>query len=232
MPSYGRVRAGQRPCNPKNHVRQNCWAEHERRARQKRPINREIGRPGEEDILELAYILSSHLPQLTTFSLIVDNEPEDGPGCACSTSRFSSQFLVPIVSSLPVTCVDLEIDTRGADCHPTRYGRSYTTFSPRCDHVCVGLEHVLPRLRSLRLRLGGLCPEFFLPIDYNLSEYTFSYLPGSAMQKCAWTQGFDGGEGSYECLDELELEPLMEDLSFHEDWLKLPVEEKQVLPLL
>ena len=141
---------------------------------------------------------------------------------------------------------NIEIDTRGADRHPERY--SYTRslqanvrsimYLDAGAHVCAGLASVLPRLRSLRLRLGGLCPALSLPKDYSFTkdddwdEVHHPYLPASPMQKWAWEQrqGLDiDDQRSWECLDALHLVPNSEEHTLHRAWLDMPDEDKQVL---
>lgn len=55
-----------------------------------------------------------------------------------------------LVENLPMSCVNLQIDTHGLD--------QYVYDQP---HLCRALRQVLPRLQHLRLRLSDLCPGIF-----------------------------------------------------------------------
>lgn len=59
-------------------------------------------------------------------------------------------ILALIIEALPDTCVNLEIDTFGLDCH-----------EPGSAHLCEAIRGTLPHLRNLRLRLNTLCPAVF-----------------------------------------------------------------------
>ena len=103
-----------------------------------------------QDLTSLKHVLTTHLRQLSTFSLIVDNEPKDGYWCICYTSPISSTYFAAILRALPLTCRHLELDTRGADSGAFE------------EHICSELGRLLPHLKNLRLRAQSLCPAFFL----------------------------------------------------------------------
>lgn len=179
--------------------------------------------PGKKDLIQLCDILKNALPQVTTLSLTVDNEPDAGPWCACIVSAFPSNLMAHVLSSLPPTCVNLELDTRGADRHP-----DYAQEALYPSHVCGQIGALLPRLHSLRLRLGGLCQDFFLPPQ----SWGQSPLPGSARQYWNIEHLDDDYSDSGQCenLTSLELAWLTRDQYQHRDWLKLDSLSKEVLP--
>lgn len=81
---------------------------------------------------------------LSTFSLRVRQSKYYGG------LHFPRPILAAMVQNLPPSCVNLEIDTRGCD-----------SAGSGSSHLCDQLRHVLPRLRSLRLRLVHVCPAIF-----------------------------------------------------------------------
>ena len=104
-----------------------------------------------QDLCALKQTLIDHLRQLRTFSLVIDNEPDDGDWCLCHTSSIPSASFVDVIDALPATCKYIELDTKGAD----------SADSSGSSHICSALRRILPRLKGLRLRLRSLCPTFF-----------------------------------------------------------------------
>lgn len=80
---------------------------------------------------------------MTTFSLTVSTNPH------AIGFWIPRPLITKIVQILPITCVNLEIDSRGKD-----------HLKPGDAHLCDALRKILPRLRHLRLRLNTLCPAF------------------------------------------------------------------------
>ncbi|KAL8711939.1 MAG: hypothetical protein Q9220_003635 [cf. Caloplaca sp. 1 TL-2023] len=113
-----------------------------------------------EDLKKLADCIAADMTNLTSFSLFVHKLPPEG-----RTDRhhndprgagMSSVVLRQLLETLPPTCIDLELDTKGREDDET------CGFDPQYHdsaHLCPILQSLLPRLRHLRLRLGFLCPE-------------------------------------------------------------------------
>ncbi len=218
-------------CDPKQHVRRRCKGE-EACSNWRYSRGKLYLRPGEKDVTRLMALLRHALPQLTTFSLTIDNEPESGPWCACRTNEISSSFLARVVWSLPSTCVNLEIDSRGADYHATEWegaNLSLDNEPPPWNHVCAVVAATLPRLHSLRLRLGCICPNFFvhLPGQSSFSLATLPYLAGSACQRWGHAQNSEM-DFRWEHLQELGIVDLTSDQKIHKKWWELDPETKQV----
>ncbi|PGH26471.1 hypothetical protein AJ80_01784 [Polytolypa hystricis UAMH7299] len=102
---------------------------------------------------ELPHVIA-HLTRLTTFSFVVD------------FSRLASPSWVPrsdiaaILTRLPASCVNLEVDTRTFDaCCPS------VVHHPGL-HLCEVLGTLLPHLHHLRLRLNRLCPALISDLAY------------------------------------------------------------------
>ncbi|MCJ1357953.1 MAG: hypothetical protein MMC33_007950 [Icmadophila ericetorum] len=81
------------------------------------------------------------MKNLSTFSLNVF------PKLATIGFWIPRTVIAQLIDSLSLTCVNVEIDTRGYD------------FSPpsKC-HLCEHIQQRLPRLQHLRLRVNSLCP--------------------------------------------------------------------------
>jgi F-box-like len=100
----------------------------------------------EKAIQRLLVLVRHKMTNLTTFSMLIDPEPEEasGPSCSCYDTTFSEQFGSSILRSLPKTCVNLEIDTGGAE----------------IGCCCSLLRELLKQLSQLRLRTRSLCWRF------------------------------------------------------------------------
>ena len=131
-------------------------------------------------ILGLAEMIRLHLRELITFSFTIDAAPADLSWCGCYKPFLARHPIVTLLKALPPTCVNLELDTAGAD----RSSREFTAFlvdhpedltggeesietfqDPIFKHsetedisVCKAIQDMLPRLEHLRLRFQTLCP--------------------------------------------------------------------------
>ncbi len=84
------------------------------------------------------------LQNLASFSLTI----EVGASW-CSLPR---DTIVGLIDALPVACTHLELDTNA---HDEQFGSQ--------THVCEYIRQVLPRMRTVRLRLGAMCSALFEP---------------------------------------------------------------------
>lgn len=104
--------------------------------------------PGAKALWDELVVLSREkvcrMEHLSTFSLAL--EAESG----MLGFYIPRPVIATVISYLPVSCVNLEIDTKGVD-----------HAEPVSTHLCEFLRAILPRLRHLRLRLRFLCPEIF-----------------------------------------------------------------------
>lgn len=95
--------------------------------------------------LRLLRLVLQHTSHLSTFSISSDVFGNAAPGY-----WIPHEYLIELLRSLPQCCVHLELDCNGSDqCHLRR------------GHICDSIRQLLPRLRSLRLRLETLCPRVF-----------------------------------------------------------------------
>ncbi|KAL8918375.1 MAG: hypothetical protein Q9208_007394 [Pyrenodesmia sp. 3 TL-2023] len=70
-------------------------------------------------------------------------------------ARMGSRILGQILDALPVSCVDLELDTKAL----VQKEESPEYPAVGSDHLCIKLRNLLPRLRHVRLRMT-VCPSF------------------------------------------------------------------------
>ena len=101
-------------------------------------------------------ILLAGLRNLTTFSLTIDNEPDDGALCMCHEVVLKPHYFADIINALPPSCSYLELDTDGA-------GAQHRDESEKVSHtsLCRALHKILQQLQDIRLRVGAVCPDFF-----------------------------------------------------------------------
>ncbi|KAF2150563.1 hypothetical protein K461DRAFT_280561 [Myriangium duriaei CBS 260.36] len=64
----------------------------------------------------------------------------------CVAPGAALESVIQIIGHLPVSCVGLDIDIKGAAGHP---------------HICPSISRLLHQLRHLRIRLPRICPELF-----------------------------------------------------------------------
>lgn len=97
---------------------------------------------------------------LSRFSFAIDRIASPTRDC-----KLPSGILAALVQSLPPSCVDLELDTKG-----------YDTLKPRSVHLCDELRAVLPRLRTFHIRLAYVCPALFTT-SFSILEDSVSLVP-------------------------------------------------------
>jgi hypothetical protein len=135
----------------------------------------------EQDLDALRQILATDLRSLVTFSLTIDNEPRDGKWCLCYKSPLPSDLFVGVINAIYPTCRHFELDTRGAD---EAWGRDHFNLSAP-SHICPALAQLTVQLKSLRLRVSGLCPNF-LSMQHSPGSQT-PCLAASSCHRWMWT---------------------------------------------
>ncbi|KAG9233191.1 hypothetical protein BJ875DRAFT_464803 [Amylocarpus encephaloides] len=103
-----------------------------------------IGNTLGENLLALSPILP-HLINLTTFSFNI-------PPFSSALVNVPRDSLAALVDNLPVSCVNLEINTATSD---------VSASSIDGKHLCESLRHVLPRMKNVRIHLGAMCSSTF-----------------------------------------------------------------------
>ncbi|KAJ5091722.1 hypothetical protein NUU61_006592 [Penicillium alfredii] len=86
------------------------------------------------------------MPNLTTFSMIVM--------LGCCDYDAPAELIGRILSALPSSCVNLELDIDHVGFNAAGTGLA---------HVCEVLAKILPRLHDLRLSMGPICPALLCP---------------------------------------------------------------------
>ena len=130
----------------------------------------------------LADIVRSDMTGLVSFSLCIHKftpggrtskhmaGPLEGPqGAWVKTGTIAS-----LLTALPSSCVDLELDTRGRE--DDRACDFYPVYGST--HLCPIVRGLLPRLRHLRLRLGTLCSHLLLAPSTDGLEHTYTQAAG------------------------------------------------------
>ena len=97
--------------------------------------------------LQRLAVVLTQMVNLSTFSFIYNDRTCPNP----RQEQIPGYIIAGLVDGLPMSCVNLEIDTHGLD-----------DFEPLAAHLCDSLRHVLPRLQHLRLRMGWICPAIFV----------------------------------------------------------------------
>lgn len=98
-------------------------------------------------LLQNLAVAINKMTMLSTFSFAVSRTASLTLDC-----KLPSGILAALVQSLPPSCMDLELDTKG-----------YDTLKPQSVHLCDHLRELLPRLRTFRIRLAYVCPLIFAP---------------------------------------------------------------------
>lgn len=110
----------------------------------------------------LASIIRSNMTGLVGFSLCISKFPPGGRTrehwSDPSGAWVETGTIAALLTALPNSCVDLEVDTRGRE--DDRVCNYYPVYGST--HLCPVIRDLLPRLRHLRLRLGTLCSHLFL----------------------------------------------------------------------
>lgn len=134
-------------------------------------LNTELPRTSEERFYPHLASLVRELPALVCFSFIVR-------GTILSEPDISLDDLEFVVRALPTSCIHLEIDTRFYDRVPS--------FSTNNNHLCLAIQSVLPRLKSVRLACRHICSGIFgagtrLP---NLQEMCIDFIGHPTPMSC------------------------------------------------
>ena len=120
----------------------------------------------------LSEIIEQDVKRLVSFSLVVEQDhckyhPTSG-------GWLNSHIVKKLLISLPVSCIDLEVDTNGQE-DDLKNGFDPTRQSA---HLCVTLRKILPRLRHLRLCLGSYCPGLL----GEKRQFTISWVKAPSLQ--------------------------------------------------
>ena len=123
----------------------------------------------------LSEIIELDMKRLVSFSLVVEQDHCEYH--ATSRGWLSSRIVKELLISLPMSCIDLELDTNGQE------DDLLNGFRPErhSAHLCGTLRKMLPRLRHLRLRLGSYCPSLI----GEKRQSTISWVKAPSLQSMA-----------------------------------------------
>lgn len=120
----------------------------------------------------LVGIIRSGMTGLMSFSLCISKFPAGGRTRGHWSSPqgawVKTGTIAALLAALPLSCVNLELDTRGRE--DDRACGFYPVYGST--HLCPTIRDLLPRLRHLRLRLGTLCSHLFLAPHDDGDTYT------------------------------------------------------------
>ncbi|KAF2108211.1 hypothetical protein BDV96DRAFT_587913 [Lophiotrema nucula] len=112
----------------------------------------------------LALIIREKIRSLKTFSLrlAIRMDPADRSRAnVFQTLAFPRSVLAKFLTSLPDSCVNVEIDDSGRSAGPP-----FTSD----EHICPSVRDILPHLRHLQLKICDICP---IVVDHNIAGDPF-----------------------------------------------------------
>lgn len=146
---------------------------------------------------------------LVSFSLCIHKFPRDGrtkkhmagPLEGPQEAWINTGTIAALLAALPLSCVDLELDTRGRE--DNRACNFYPVYGST--HLCPVIRDLLPRLRDLRLRLGTLCSHLFIAHG-NDSDLGEGYSQAARLLSLTMNLNIEPNSGRMMRLDDIQSE--------------------------